>query len=251
MTKFLSLAIALQLLLSTPAFAQTPSLTPSPTEQANHTTETLILKPGRQSVIDVQNGQTIYFIQLADISRIVYTTDLPLDSGMAQTILLRPINPLNLEHPLLTSEGQYPTNITIGTNGPLGRQLYTFNLTIHYGNSQPTTNGITIDPPTPIQDEEPTPNHLILNDGRTATLSDIERGIRVALRRGYTTASDPFLLKLNTFLAIAHNGTPLTEAAQQADIRLYPIVVLARLGLEEGQQEQERIEQIINADPLP
>ena len=229
-----------------PSAAQTASLNPIPSEQAEQHTEQLTLRPGRQSIIDFQNGQTIYFVRLADISQIVFSTDMPLDSGTAQSVFLQPINPLNLERPLRTTGGRYPTNITIGTNGPLGRKLYTFNLVIDASSAPPHTNGIIIGPETPPEPDTPdqTPGTLLVNNGTTtASINDIERGIRVALRRGYTRASDPVLRKLNTFLAIARQNTPLVDAAVQADLDFNVIVSLAELGIEEAQAEQQRIEQ--------
>ena len=226
--------------------AQAPSLDRVPSEHAEQQTEQLILRPGRQSIIDFQNGQTIYFVRLADISQIVFSTDAPLDSGAARSVFLQPINPLNLERPLRTTGGRYPTNITIGTNGPLGRKLYTFNVSINSGGTLPETNGIIIGPETPPEPEEPAqaPNTLLVNNGTTtASISDIERGIRVALRRGYTRASDPIIQTLDTFLAIAHQHTSLIDAAIQADLNFAVVVRLAELGVEEAALEQQRIEQ--------
>ncbi|MEM9215668.1 MAG: hypothetical protein AAGD25_15175 [Cyanobacteria bacterium P01_F01_bin.150] len=228
-------------LIASPSQAQTPSLNPIPSEQA----EQLTLRPGRQSIIDFQNGQIIYFVRLADISQIVFSTDIPIDSGAAQSVFLQPINPLNLERPLRTTEGRYPTNITIGTNGPLGRKLYTFNLVINSSGTPPETNSIIIGPETLPEPEEPTSNNLLVNNGTTtASINDIERGIRVALRRGYTRASDPVIRKLDTFLAIARQNTPLIDAAEHADLDFNVVVTLAELGIEDAQIEQQRIEQL-------
>lgn len=232
--------------IASPTQAQTPSLNPIPSEQAEQHTEQLILRPGRQSIIDFQNGQTIYLVRLADISQIVFSTDVPLDSGAARSVFLQPINPLNLERPLRTTNGHYPTNITIGTNGPLGRKLYIFNLVINSSGTLPDTNGIIIGPETPPEPDIPTQaaNTLLVNNGTTtASINDIERGIRVALRRGYTRASDPIIRKLNTFLAIAQQNIPLIEAAEQADLNVAIVVRLAELGIEDAQAEQQRIEQ--------
>lgn len=230
--------------IALPTQAQTPSLEPIPSEQAEQHTEDLVLRPGRQSLIDFQNGQTIYFIRLADVSQIVFSTDVPLESGMAQSVLLRPINPLNLERPLRTTNGRYPTNITIGTTGSLGRILYTFNLAIDSSGAQPTTNGIVIRPETPPEPDEPqNPGTITLDNQAIASLSDIERGIRVALRRGYTRASDPVIRKLDNFIAIAQQNVPLIEAAQQAELQFAIVTRLAELGLEEGRIEQQRMEQ--------
>ena len=99
--------------------------------------------------------------------------------------------------------------------------------------------------PTPPEPEEPASNTLLVHNGTTtASINDIERGIRVALRRGYTRASDPVIRKLDTFLAIDRQNTPLIDAAEKADLDFNVVVTLAELGIEEAQVEQQRIEQL-------
>jgi hypothetical protein len=208
-------------------------MAPIPSQQAVEETQNIRLYPGRQSIINFENGQRIYFIQLADITRVVYSTDVPIETGQARSVILRPIYPLRLERPTLSSNGRYPTNITVGTMGEQGRQLYTFNVVVESGRTT-DVDGLTINIPPP---PEPTPNdsQIVIAEGQTASLSDVEVGIRVALRQGYTPASDPILPILDEFLAIARQGnTPLPEVAQAVGLNFQVVIALAELGLEEA-----------------
>lgn len=67
---------------------------------------------GRATAIDFSRiGERITQIFLADPSRLTYTTDVPMDSGMASTVFLRQISPLNF--PNLTKA--YVTNLFVKT----------------------------------------------------------------------------------------------------------------------------------------
>lgn len=232
--------------LITPAMAQEQSsMTAIPTEQATEFTQDIHLYPGRQSIINFDNGERIYFIQLADVTRVVFSTDVPIETGQAQTVLLRPIYPLRLERPALTSNGRYPTNITIGTISRKGRQLYTFDVVINSGHSGDDVDGINIDIPTPQPLPEPNYNQIALAGGRTATIPHVEIGVRVALRQGYTSINDPIMAKIDQFLAIARqNSTALPQVAQEVGINFEVITTLAAMGLEEETASMAQREEV-------
>lgn len=182
---------------------------------------------GRATAIDFSRiGERITQIFLADPSRLTYTTDVPMDSGMASTVFLRQISPLNF--PNLTKA--YVTNLFVKTQSKDGQlHLYTFN--VLPGQKQSTYSGLTIAP------APKSAGSFVLQVGsfRPATLDDIEHGLGVALRRGYTPASDPIVNKVRDFLALARNETnnrSLVEIATGQQVSLSVLTELGKLGIE-------------------
>lgn len=182
---------------------------------------------GRATAIDFSRiGERITQIFLADPSRLTYTTDVPVESGMASTVFLRQISPLNF--PNLTKA--YVTNLFVKTQSKDGQlHLYTFN--ILPGQKQSTYSGLAIAP------APKSAGSFVLQVGsfRPATLDDIERGLGVALRRGYTPASDPIVTKVRDFLALARNETnnrSLVEIATGQQVSLSVLTELGKLGIE-------------------
>ncbi|MEA5495954.1 hypothetical protein VB834_17220 [Limnoraphis robusta Tam1] len=119
------------------------------------TTE-IVLIPGRQSLIEFRNGETIQYISLADVHQIVFSTDLPIDSGQASVIVLRTIEPLRwsgvVEAPArgtvredYPNETVYPTNLVVVTSTPTGeKRTYIFDLKISLSQTPNISNGVAI-----------------------------------------------------------------------------------------------------------
>jgi hypothetical protein len=116
----------------------------------------VVLIPGRHSLIEFRNGETIQFISLADVHQIVFSTDLPIDSGQASVIVLRTIEPLRLKGVVETptrgtvrqdypNETVYPTNLVVVTVNEAGeKRTYTFDLKISLSRTPNTSNGVAI-----------------------------------------------------------------------------------------------------------
>ncbi|WP_413167803.1 hypothetical protein ACL6C3_13990 [Capilliphycus salinus ALCB114379] len=96
----------------------------------------VVLIPGRQSLIEFRNGETIQYISLADVHQIVFSTDLPIDSEQASVIVLRTIEPLRLKGVAETptrgtvrqdypNETVYPTNLVVVTVDKAGKNAPT------------------------------------------------------------------------------------------------------------------------------
>jgi hypothetical protein len=187
------------------------------------------LYPGRITPLDFsQTNETIFYVGLGDSSRVVYFTDAPLDSGKAQTVFLRPIQPLTF--PGATTAKV--TNLVVKTIDSTGKK-YIYNFAILHSQGQPTHLGIQIVLTTGT-------NTIHLGNGRTGTLNDVEIGLQRAIARGYTRADDPIVLKVRNFLAIARNqNLSLAEAAQSAGIDLAVITELAKISFETFTQSVE------------
>ncbi|MEA5472505.1 hypothetical protein [Spirulina sp. 06S082] len=178
--------------------------------------------PGRMSAIDFsQTDETIFYVGLADPSRVVFNTDVPLAGGLAKTIFLCPIQPLRFPNATTAAV----TNLAVKTIDGRGRQrLYNFNI-VRGGNSQalgvrivPYVSGNT----TAIQ----------LDGRRSASFDDIELGLQIAIRRGYTPADDPVVYGVRQFLALARNGVALREATRTAGVDLAVLSELGKIALE-------------------
>lgn len=178
---------------------------------------TIEVWPGRATAIDFSLvNEQITQVFLADPSRFTYATDTPLDKGDATTLFLRQILPLKF--PNLTTARE--TNLFIKTKTSDGNvRLYTFN--VRPGTTTPVYHGLS------IANITSSPNGVGFS--RQATLDDIERGLQIAVTRGYTTASDPIVYKVRDFLARARNTNyqSLVELAQTVKI---PLPVLTQLG---------------------
>ncbi len=201
----------------------------------------IILVPGRSSVIEFRNGEKIQFISLADIHQIVFSTDLPIDTGQASIIVLKPIEPLRLrgmveipytgpvrkDYPAKTI---YPTNLVVVTVQGDQKRTYTFDLSISLQRNTQIPNSIAI----VAQSRPPTEELLTLSDGRRAKLSDIRAGYIEALKGNYTSLKDPVVEKIQKFLDLARHGVKFVEAAQRADLPFVVVESLAEIGLQDA-----------------
>ncbi|MGB3401142.1 MAG: hypothetical protein WBA77_00465 [Microcoleaceae cyanobacterium] len=205
----------------------------------SQTTE-VVLIPGRQSLIEFRNGETIQYISLADVHQIVFNTDLPIDSGQASLIVLKTIEPLRLKGVVETPatgivrkdyphETVYPTNLVVVTVNEAGeKRTYTFDLKVSLSQTSNASNSVAI-----VAVDSSQTQVLTLADGRQAEARDIERGYAIALREGYTTSTDPVIGKIQKFLALARQNVPFLEAAARVELPFEVIEALAEMGLQE------------------
>jgi hypothetical protein len=200
----------------------------------------VILIPGRQSLIEFRNGETIQYISLADVHQIVFSTDLPVESGQASVIVLKTIEPLRLKGVVETPatgvirqdyphETVYPTNLVVVTVNEAGeKRTYTFDLKVSLSQTPNASNGVAI-----VAVDSSQTQILTLADGRQANLRDIERGYAFALKEGYTNSTDPVVEKIQKFLALVRQNVPFLEAAGRVGLPFEVIEVLAEMGLQE------------------
>lgn len=201
------------------------------------------LYPGRSEMIDFRTDEVITFIQLSDLSGIVYQTNAPLESGQAKLIALRRIEELDFPG---QTESPVP-NLIVTTIDPQGEQrTYTFNLILH--NQQPhadDTNGVAIVTAAEAQAER---LNMRRNEGHLtgettltidtlqtalgiADINDLVVGLDTAIALGYTPADDPVVTQAQTVIDLVEAGTPLRQAIQDVGLAIEVAIALGEIGL--------------------
>ena len=218
-----------QVSIAQPASASTNSSVPAAyrtvsDRAARQTLSTVEIAPGRTTAIDFsRTNQAIAYVLLGDSSRIVYTANAQLGSAQAKTLFLRQIQ--HLRFPGATTAPV--TTLSVQTIDPTGQQyLYTFNL-ILTARSQYVGLMVVADTPTER------PEQLVVSRDRTATLIDVESGLAISIRKGFTSRQDPVVESVRQFLALARNGSTIKEAANQANVSLSVVTALAEIALDE------------------
>ena len=71
--------------------------------------------------------------------------------------------------------------------------------------------------------------------GRAPSASDVEKGLLIAIQKGYTAANDPVVYSVRQFLALVRNhNLSVTDAAARAGVDLSVIIELAKIVFEES-----------------
>jgi hypothetical protein len=184
--------------------------------------------PGRISSVDFSStDEVISYIGLGDSSKIVFNTDLPIESGAAKSIFLRPIQTLKFPGATTTPI----TNLVVKTMSDDGKsRLYNFNIVHSKGN--PANLGIQI--VTQTQSGKQGMNASMKTDsGRTVNLNDVQRGLQTSIAKGYTDSNDPIVYKVKRFLVVARNqNLSMIDAANAAGVDLAIINELAMMSFE-------------------
>lgn len=207
--------------------AQALPATASDIIQVSPRTPTLTVKvwAGRITAIDFSVlNQRITSIVLADPSRLVYNTDVPLEQGTASTIYLRQIQLLRFPGATTTSI----TNLVVKTNS---RNTYVFNVVAATG--KPDYSVIQLSNRAPVYDSaQPltvSTDRFVLTH-QAIDLDCVEAGIQVAIDRKFAKADDPLFGKVRNFLRQARWGVPMAIAARRAVISPSLIIKLNQLG---------------------
>jgi hypothetical protein len=210
--------------------AQTASRTLNPIGATTALQEgaTVQIFPGRASVINFKNDEFITSVTLSDPTYVLYSPNAEIDSGQATALILRLSNGIPFEN---LSRSSKP-NISITTiNSGNEQNTYLFDLQIASGLPQANQdyNGIAI-----VADEDalnPNGNAIQTSKG-DATINHIERGLRIAIRRGFTNRGDPIVNQVREILAQVRNGGSVRAIAQQMGVPLSVLAALGELGLE-------------------
>ncbi|MBW4475151.1 MAG: hypothetical protein KME45_32940 [Stenomitos rutilans HA7619-LM2] len=177
--------------------------------------------PGRATAIDFsQAHEHITYVLLADPSRLVYAANASIDSGQANTLFLRPIRPLKFPGATTTSI----TNLSVQTLDQAGQQrLYNFNV---YHVAQPQYVGVML---SPYQVQPPLTN--LQPAFGLLHIDRIEQGLELAIRQGYTPATDPIVARIKTMLTLVRgNRLTIAQAATSAQVPINVLKALERLG---------------------
>ncbi len=187
------------------------------------------VNPGRIAVIDFSTtDEAISYIALGDASRVVYNTDFPIASGTAQTIFLLPIE--EIDFPGATTAKI--TNLVAKTVDAKGMSRV-YNFQINHSNSVANL-GIKITPQTRNKIANSDRQVIKVSYGRAANLNDVERGLKLAIDRGFTKPNDPVVTKVKRFTALVRNGDlSVIESAETVGVDLAVISSLAEMALEQ------------------
>lgn len=200
-----------------PAQAQTSAYQVVDRNRATTNAVQVQVAPGRATSISFsQTDETITYILLADASRLVYSTDAELETEQAKTIFLRVIEPLRFPGATTASV----TNLMVQTVDATGQnRLYTFDI-VH--SSNPRYVGVQILPAIAQPRTSPIASNLNL------TPDNIQTGLNIAIRRGYTAIDDPVVAKVRQLLELMRTeNMTISEAAYSVEI---PLEILVELG---------------------
>lgn len=208
--------------------ARLPTLNPIGATTALQEGATVKLFPGRASVINFRTDEFITSITLSDPTYVLYNPNAELDSGQTTALILRLSDGIAFRN--LTRSSR--PNISITTINKEGKQkTYLFDLEIASGLPIPNRdhNGIAI---VPDNEAITITGNVIQTINGNATVNDIERGLRVSIRQGFTTSTDPIVAKVQEVLAQSRNGGSLMAIAQQEGVPIAVLTTLGELGLD-------------------
>lgn len=220
---FLTLAFVLSFSSARPVFAG--ALVRSiPISQAQEGGAQLSVWPGSGANIDfTRTEEAIQRVWLDDPSRLTVDFDAPLsgDSG-ASVIHLRRVTGISFPNLPATAS----TLLTVVTQSRDGkRHVYQFE--VNYGSGTPQYATVSI---TPSANSSNT-GGLVVSNGRTASLADVERGLQQAIAQNLITASSPVIARTQDFLVRARNGAAMQSAADEANISMAIVSQLATMGM--------------------
>ena len=150
-------------------------------------------------------GEYITFIAPSDRSQFVYNTDLPVNSGEAQSAYLLPIEKINFKGTYQTSH----PNLIVKTIDSSGNSKQ-YNFIINFSSGVMTSTGIKIIPSTKKSPNDS--NKIRVSAGQTINADDIERGLRIAIVKQFIKADDPTVNKVRNFVFMLRNGNSVKDA---------------------------------------
>ena len=170
-------------------------------------------------------GEYITFIAPSDRSQFVYNTDLPVNSGEAQSVYLLPIEKINFKGTYQTSH----PNLIVKTINNSG-QSKQYNFIINFSSGVMTSTGIKIIPSTKKSLNDS--NKIRVSAGQTINADDIERGLRIAIVKQFIEADDPVVNKVRNFVFMLRNGNSVNDAITYTEINPSVVESLGEMYLE-------------------
>ena len=161
-------------------------------------------------------GEYITFIAPSDRSQFVYNTDLPANSGEAQSVYLLPIKKMDFKGTYQTSH----PNLIVKTINSSG-QSKQYNFIINFSSGVMTSTGIKIIPST--QKSLNDSNKIRVSAGQSIDADAVERGLRIAIVKQFIEADDPVVNKVRNFVFMLRNGNSVNDAITHT--RINPSVV--------------------------
>ena len=156
-------------------------------------------------------GEYITFIAPSDRSQFVYNTDLPANSGEAQSVYLLPVKKLDFKGTYQTSH----PNLIVKTINSSGESKQ-YNFIIDFSSGVMISTGIKI--VNPIENSFSDPNKIRVSAGQSINADDIERGLRIAIVKQFVKADDPVVNKVRNFVFMLRNGNSVNDAITHTGI---------------------------------
>lgn len=150
-------------------------------------------------------GEYITFIAPSDRSQFVYNTDLPVNSGEAQSVYLLPVKKLDFKGTYQTSH----PNLIVKTINSSG-QSKQYNFIINFSSGIMSSTGIKI--VNPIKNSFSDPNKIRVSAGQSIDADAVERGLRMAIVKQFVKADDPVVNKVRNFVFMLRNGNSVNDA---------------------------------------
>ena len=181
---------------------------------------------GKITLLDfTEAGEYITFIAPSDRSQFVYNTDLPANSGEAQSVYLLPIKKVDFKGTYQTSH----PNLIVKTINSSG-QSKQYNFILNFSSGVMTSTGIKII--NPIDKSLSNPRKIRVSAGQTINASDIERGLRIAIVKQFVKADDPVVNKVRNFIFMLRNGNSVNDAITYTGVNPSVVESLGEMYLE-------------------
>ena len=161
----------------------------------------------------------------SDRSQFVYNTDLPANSGEAQSVYLLPIKKVDFKGTYQTSH----PNLIVKTINSSG-QSKQYNFILNFSSGVMTSTGIKI--VNPIEKSLSEPNKIRVSAGQTINADDIERGLRIAIVKQFVRADDPVVNKVRNFVFMLRNGNSVNDAITHTKVNPSVVESLGEMYLE-------------------
>ena len=170
-------------------------------------------------------GEYITFIAPSDRSQFVYNTDLPANSGEAQSIYLLPIKKVDFKGTYQTSH----PNLIVKTINSSG-QSKQYNFIINFSSGVMTSTGIKII--NLIEKSLSNPNKIRVSAGQSIDADAIERGLKIAIVKQFVKVDDPVVNKVRNFVFMLRNGNSLNDAITYTGVNPSVVESLGEMYLE-------------------
>ena len=187
----------------------------------------IVLYLGKIVSIDFTDvDEYITFLAPSDKSQFALTTDLPAESGEAQTVYLLPIKKLNFQGSYTTSH----PNIIIKTINSQG-QSKQYNFIVNFSSGVMTSTGIKIVPP--LAQKSPFDNQKIrVSASQQVDADAVERGLKIAIAKQFVKSNDPVVNNVRNFIFMLRNGNTVNESIVATGVNPSVVESLGEMYLE-------------------
>ncbi|MGL4883797.1 MAG: hypothetical protein ACRC8K_22470 [Waterburya sp.] len=169
--------------------------------------------------------ETITFIAPSDKSQFVYNTDLPVESGEAQTAYLLPSKKLDFQGTYQTSH----PNLIVKTINSSGESKQ-YNLIVSFSSDIMASAGIKFVPST---QQSPVDSQKIMVSARQQINADaVEHGLKIAIAKQFINSNDPVVNNVRNFVFLLRNGHSVNDALVATQINPSVIESLGEIYLE-------------------